>query len=71
MSWSKIGLRSDNVRINVGITGKGYCFIDTDITYDEYMEDKENKVHEKIMKLIEEKYGTRFIQGYAPNEGVD
>jgi hypothetical protein len=53
------------VKFNVGIKGKGYCFVELqDMTYDEYMSGA--LAHEKVMDAIAKKYGTKSIIGYAP-----
>jgi hypothetical protein len=55
------------MKFNVGIAKKGYCFVELpDMTYDEYMDG--DGVHEKVMKAIEDKYGSRLILGYCPTD---
>jgi hypothetical protein len=55
------------VKFNVGITGKGYCFVEIpDLTFDEYMSNK--GATQKITLAIYEKYGNCMIQGFCPTE---
>jgi hypothetical protein len=55
------------MKFNVGITGKGYCFVEIpDLTFDEYMSNK--GATQKVTKAIYEKYGNCTIQGFCPSE---
>jgi len=53
------------MKFNVGITGKGYCFVEVpNLTLEEYMKGENSK----IIKAIYEKYGNCVIQGFCPAE---
>lgn len=58
------------MKINVGIKGKGYCFVELpDLTYDEYMNGP--IAHKKVMDAIREKYGNCKVVGYCPAKEVE
>jgi hypothetical protein len=51
------------MRFNVGIEGKRHCFVDVDITLEEYRVNTD-----KVVEAIKEKYGFVGIIGYCPAE---
>jgi len=50
---------------NVGIKGKGYCFVDVDITIEEYLKDTA-----KVKEAIKEKYGLSGLIGFCPKDNL-